>query len=124
MTNGVATAAAREATRASVRQLNEIVKTLAGFELDTAIAVLEAARRRQRDKKPAEVTSVTSNLSPRETQVLLLSADGLALNDIGQRLGITIRTVEVHRENILRKLGLSNIILAIRWGIRAGIIEP
>ncbi|MGW2424813.1 response regulator transcription factor [Streptomyces sp. NPDC001709] len=44
-------------------------------------------------------------LTPRETTVLLLLTDALTADAIGRRLGISVRTVHKHVENIYRKLG-------------------
>jgi len=44
-------------------------------------------------------------LTPRETEVLRLVADGLTNREIGQRLFLSVRTVEMHSRNAMRKLG-------------------
>ena len=46
-------------------------------------------------------------LSSREREVLELAADGLANEDIGTRLHLSVRTVERHLQNIYTKLGVS-----------------
>lgn len=45
-------------------------------------------------------------LTPREKEVLALIAEGLSSRDIGARLAMGVRTVETHRSNLRRKLGL------------------
>ena len=47
-------------------------------------------------------------LTRREEQVLDLLIQGLINRDIGRDLGISARTVEVHRTNLMRKLGLKS----------------
>ncbi len=64
-----------------------------------------------------------SPLTPRETEVLRLLADGLANKEIGARLGITSHTAKFHVESLLRKLGAVNRAEAVREGIRRGLIE-
>jgi DNA-binding CsgD family transcriptional regulator/tetratricopeptide (TPR) repeat protein len=51
---------------------------------------------------PAEPRTL---LTPRETEVLRLVADGLTNREIGQRLFLSVRTVEMHARNAMRKLG-------------------
>lgn len=48
-------------------------------------------------------------LTPREREVLHLAVEGSTSSQIAQRLSISPRTVEVHRGNLMRKLGLRNI---------------
>ena len=49
-----------------------------------------------------------SALSPREIEIIELIKNGLSSKDIAQRLLISVKTVEVHRYNILKKLNLKN----------------
>lgn len=51
---------------------------------------------------------VRNRLSPREREVLVLLAEGLVHKDVGERLGISFRTVEVHRAHIIQKTGLAS----------------
>ncbi len=60
-------------------------------------------------------------LTPREREVLWLTADGLSSAQIAERLSISPRTVETHRANILQKLGLSNKTDLIRYVYRHGM---
>ena len=63
-------------------------------------------------------------LSPREQQVLKLIAEGLSGREIAQQLGISPRTVERHRANLLEKLELQDRVEVTRYAIRRGLIEP
>ncbi len=53
---------------------------------------------------------VVASLTPREREVVVLVAEGLEHKDIGERLGISFRTVEVHRAHVAEKTGLSNLV--------------
>lgn len=55
-----------------------------------------------------------SKLTPREREVLTLCADGLTAREQSERLGIALKTVEVHRTNLMRKLQVHKIIVAVR----------
>jgi DNA-binding NarL/FixJ family response regulator len=63
-------------------------------------------------------------LSPRELQVLKLIAEASTSDQIALELGISRRTVDRHRENILAKLGMRDRVELTRYAIRRGLIEP
>ncbi len=63
-------------------------------------------------------------LSPRETEVVKLIAEGLSGRDIGELLHISQKTVERHRSNIFEKLGLKDRVALTRYAIRRGLVEP
>ena len=54
------------------------------------------------------MADVDSGLTPREQEVALLIADGVTNKEVGRRLGISPRTVEIHRAHIMAKLGARN----------------
>jgi two-component system, NarL family, response regulator NreC len=62
------------------------------------------------------------SLTSREREVLQLAAEGLTNTAIGKRLFISARTVEVHRANMMAKLGLHNQTDLIRHAIKRGLI--
>ena len=61
-------------------------------------------------------------LSAREREVLRLLSEGCRSPCIAERLGITLATVEVHRRNIMRKLGLHTVAALTRYALREGLI--
>jgi DNA-binding NarL/FixJ family response regulator len=63
-------------------------------------------------------------LTTRERQVLHLAAEGYTNTEIGDRLSISPRTVETHRANLMRKLGLESQTDLIRYALHRGIIPP
>jgi DNA-binding NarL/FixJ family response regulator len=63
-------------------------------------------------------------LTPRESEVVKLIAEGLTSREIGAVLHISEKTVERHRTNVLEKLGLRNRIALTRYAIRRGLVEP
>ncbi len=62
-------------------------------------------------------------LTPREREVLQLVAEGHTNKDIGKRLGLSAKTVDVHRTNVMRKLDLHNAQALTRFAIRRGIVD-
>jgi two-component system response regulator NreC len=65
----------------------------------------------------------TETLTPRETEILKLIAEGYTNRQIGEQLTISIRTVEGHRGNITDKLGLHSRLELVRYARQHGIIE-
>ncbi|MDE3089954.1 MAG: response regulator transcription factor [Chloroflexota bacterium] len=61
-------------------------------------------------------------LTPREHEVLQLVAEGHANAAIATRLSISPRTVEMHRANAMRKLGLQNQVELVRYALQRGIL--
>ena len=53
----------------------------------------------------------------REEQVLYFTAEGFSSSHIAERLGISARTVEAHRNNLMKKLGLHNKAELIRYSM-------
>lgn len=70
------------------------------------------------------VPQPSAALSPREKQVLVLVAEGLASKEIAQRLGIRVRTVEAHREKLREKLQLRSVAEMTRYALARGLLEP
>jgi DNA-binding NarL/FixJ family response regulator len=68
-----------------------------------------------------ELSGIVRDLAPREQQVLRLVAQGLNSQAIAEQLGIAVGTVDVHRRNIMRKLGLHNAVELTRYAIRHGL---
>lgn len=63
-------------------------------------------------------------LTPREKEVLHLAAEGSTNPQIAHRLSISPRTVEVHRGNVMRKLGLRNAEQLATFALSRGLIAP
>jgi DNA-binding NarL/FixJ family response regulator len=64
-----------------------------------------------------------ASLSSRELEVLQLIAEGKANKETAVELGISIKTVEKHRQNLMAKLNIHEISGLTRYAIGAGIIE-
>jgi len=63
------------------------------------------------------------NISEREKEIISLLSEGLSFKEIANKLFISPRTVENHKNNILLKLKLKNSIELIRYAIKNKIIE-
>ncbi len=67
--------------------------------------------------------NTSSNLSDRELEVLKLFADSYTNQEIADKLFVSIRTVESHKNNIMRKINLKTTVDMVKFAIRNNLIE-
>jgi len=70
--------------------------------------------------RPDAVAS--ASLTPRQREVLSLIAEGMSSRQIAERLGITMKTVESHRTQLMHRLGIHDIAGLVRYAIRTGLV--
>jgi DNA-binding NarL/FixJ family response regulator len=63
-------------------------------------------------------------LSPREREIAQLLAEAQSNKDIAATLGVSVKTIDAHRANIMRKLNLHSVTELVRYAIREKLIEP
>ena len=85
--------------------------------IDTAFALEE--RRLEHEKARDADAAKLERLTPREREVLEHAARGLHAKEIASALGISARTVEVHKARIMEKLGVRNIAELVRFALAA-----
>lgn len=82
--------------------------------------VFESARL----KRPTNRCSRVSTISPRELQVLRYVARGLAKKEIAGIMHVSMKTVEKHTENLMRKVAIHDRVGLTRFAIREGLSRP
>jgi DNA-binding NarL/FixJ family response regulator len=110
----------------TAEQLFEAVRVVAGGEGLLAPAVtrrLIAEFARLRPQLPARPERLRE-LTPRETEVLRLVAEGLSNAEIAERLVVTKETVKTHVSRILSKLDLRDRSQAVVLAYETGLVEP
>ena len=80
---------------------------------------LEAAELRVEDAP----LDLYQTLTTREREILQMVAEGRSSTEIGDKLVISSRTVEIHRSKLMKKLGLRNQAELIRYTIKRGILS-
>ena len=65
----------------------------------------------------------SGRLSPREREIAQLLAAAKTNKEVAQRLGVSVKTIDAHRANIMRKLNLHSVAELVRYAIREKLIE-
>lgn len=68
-------------------------------------------------------TSLVSQLSGREREVLQLIAEGLSSKEIAAALGVSLKTIETHRSNLMGKLNIRKASKLVRIAINEGLVS-
>lgn len=118
-----------EALRGGVR--GYVVKTQAAEDLAQAIREVRrgaiylspAVSRAVVDAFLAGIEPSRDPLSPREREVLQLIAEGRTTKDVAGVLGLTPKTAETYRTNIMRKLDIHETASLVRYAIRHGFVK-
>ena len=91
-----------------------LTSTVTEFVLD---GYMQLSDGRNGDEPPAMVT-------PREREIIQLIAEGRSSKEAATTLGVSVKTVEAHRANIMRKLRLHSVSDLVRYAIRNKIVQP
>lgn len=109
-----------------------LLKSAGRDEVVLALRSVHAGRRHfssglleamMRPTSSVQVNGPLKDLSEREIEVLAALAEGLGNKEIGERLFISPRTVDTHRTNLMRKLGVHNVAGLVRMAIAAGLVK-
>jgi DNA-binding NarL/FixJ family response regulator len=73
--------------------------------------------------RKGQANKAITHLTTREVEVLQLVAEGKANKQVAADLGISIKTVEKHRDHVMQKLGIHDTAGLTRYAIEAGVIE-
>ena len=109
-----------------------VLKQDASDELHAAVKSVMANRRFVSSKLDVEVREAmecqwsrpegySTNLTDRQRQILAMLADGISTRDIAKELNISMKTVEFHKANITRKLGVRTTSDLIRVALASGM---
>lgn len=110
-----------------------ILKDTGPAELITAIRTVLQGNRYVTEKLSAKLEShglkmedtpldLYQSLTTREREILQMVAEGRSSSEVGEKLGISPRTIELHRSRVLKKLGLRNQAELIRYALKRGIL--
>ncbi|HTX23608.1 MAG TPA: response regulator transcription factor [Steroidobacteraceae bacterium] len=108
-----------DAGRVLVTALQSLLDGRPFFTSKVARTVLDGYLR-----SPTSEPSTASTLSAREQEIVQLLAEGKSNKEVARALGISVKTAETHRSNIMRKTGFGSLAELVRFAVRNKIIEP
>jgi DNA-binding NarL/FixJ family response regulator len=73
-------------------------------------------------RSPQPIKRRAGGLTPRQKEILRLVSQGNTNRDIARRLSISVRTVEVHRFNLMRRLKVRNVAQLLRQALQLGFL--
>ncbi len=105
-----------------VRAVRSVLSGDAGLSPSIQRRLLE--RLSEPEPASAAPTEVPDGLTLRETEVLVLIAEGLSNQDIARRLHVSTATVKTHINNLFAKTGLKDRAQAVRYAYGKGLVRP
>lgn len=107
---------------AAIEELELAIRAVAQHEtyLSPPISrpvIMEYVRRTGGDSRSAK------KLSPRQTEVLQLIAEGKSMKQIALGLSISVKTVESHRAALMNRIGIQDIAGLVRYAVKIGLID-
>lgn len=106
-----------------VKAIREVASGNAFFSPAIAKRLREQTCRTETTEEPAEAKINDVELTHREAEVLQLIAEGFANKQIAAELGLSVKTVEKHRQQVMQKLNIHDIAGLVRHAASKGIIE-
>ena len=94
---------------------DELLAAVMGRIRRTQVLTLREGDANNREKQAV----LRDKITRREREVLLLVGQGVTSKEIAERLEVTLKTVEVHRSNLMKKLDASNAACLARWAMIA-----
>ncbi|MER6716500.1 response regulator transcription factor [Streptomyces sp. NPDC000877] len=105
-----------------VRAVHSVLSGDAGLSPGIQRRLLE--RLTEADPRPAAPREAPDGLTARETEVLVLIAEGLSNQEIARRLHVSTATVKTHINNMFTKTGLKDRAQAVRYAYVQGLVRP
>jgi DNA-binding NarL/FixJ family response regulator len=75
-------------------------------------------------KRTGAIPAELGALTPRQREILRLVADGETTKAIARKLGISTKTVEAHRTQLMKRLRIHDVAGLVRYAIRTGLVAP
>ena len=109
-----------DASRDLVTAINAVRSNKTFFTAKVAQIVLDGYL----DKKPRkDAESVQTRLTPRQREIVQLLAEGKSSKEVAVALGLSVKTAETHRANIMKRLDCHSVSELVRYAVRNNIIE-
>ena len=108
------------------RELVAAVKSVAARKnyFTSRIAQMVSDSTLKEGAQAIEADDIGSRLTPREKEIVQLLAEGKSNKEAASALNISVKTVETHRTNIMRKLRFHSVGELVRYAVRNNIVAP
>lgn len=107
-----------------VRAVESVLSGEAGLSPSIQRRLLERLSEPERERVSEAPVEAPDGLTTRETEVLLLIADGLTNQEIARKLHVSTATVKTHINNLFAKTGLKDRAQAVRYAYGKGLVRP
>ncbi|WP_025130111.1 response regulator transcription factor [Pseudomonas sp. PH1b] len=87
-------------------------------------ALSRAGRQQSQSAGQAQVTARLASLTPRERDVLLPLVQGYANREIAQQLGVSIKTIDLYRSRVMKRMQAEHLPQLVGMAIAAGLVDP
>lgn len=74
--------------------------------------------------KAVQLRRPLDKLTPRQIEVLRMVAEGHRTREIASRLKLSVKTVESHRGEIMKRLAIHDVVGLVRYAMRVGLVSP
>ena len=108
---------------AGTSELEAAIRAVVRGETFLSPAVSERAASRG-DGGGAAGTTALEALTPRQREVLQLIAEGHSTKGVAAVLGLSVKTAETHRMQLMQRLGIHDVAGLVRYALRVGLINP
>ena len=105
------------------KDLLSAVETLANHQPYFTAGAIDVIGHGLFNRRNGENNEVKDRLTIREREVVRLIAEGKSSKDVGDVLEMSVKTVETHRANVMRKLQVHSVSELVRYAIRNSIIS-
>lgn len=115
---------------AQMSDLEKAIRTVLGgnhyYGQSIAKIMYDVYVAKKHDAKPKKNIFIRKDeqiLTNREIEIVRLLCDGYQAKEVAEKLNTSVRTIETHKTNVLRKLGFNNIAEVIKYAVKNGIVD-
>jgi len=104
-------------------ELAKAVRSVATGQTYLSPSIADVLVKGYLDKVNEKISAARSPLTEREREILQLLAEGRSSKEIAAHLGVSVKTVETHRRNMMQKLNMRSVAELTKYAIREGLIS-
>lgn len=109
--------------KSAIEELETAIRKVVSNKMFCSPSLISTVMEDYAERLAHDKVSGLSKLTPREVEVLKLIAEGLSTKEIAAALNLSIKTIDTHRQQIMRKLEIHSIVELAKFAIREGLVE-